>query len=212
MIRDREDLIGRVRTATGALLTSAFLMTLAPGSITEVHATYPAPRVTPIVTPEPANTPNPGPTLEPPKPVDVNDITAPEYQLVAVINSDRAAFGLKPVTMNAQLAKIAKIRSLQILSSGNMTHYADDGSFAFKSLLDQISFPYLSAGENLAQNNFYWEESMGMANIQLMNSPSHRRNILNPDFGEVGVGIVGPGQNQGQFGAFYYAQIFAQVK
>ncbi len=41
-----------------------------------------------------------------------------------------------------------------------------------------------------------------------MNSPTHRENILNPRFNELGIGIAGPGPK----GEFYYTELFADVR
>jgi uncharacterized protein YkwD len=51
---------------------------------------------------------------------------------------------------------------------------------------DNISF--LTAGENLAL-----ARSVQVAHTGLMNSPGHRANILRPQFGRVGIGIMDGG-------------------
>ncbi len=47
---------------------------------------------------------------------------------------------------------------------------------------------YRTAGENLAL-----APTLSLAHTGLMNSPGHRANILHPDFGRVGIGIVDGG-------------------
>ena len=133
--------------------------------------------------------------------------TAPEYQFIAELNADRAANGLPALAINGVLGGIARQRSQQMLSTGVFSHYAPDGSLYFAGMLNEAAFPYAFAGENLAENNFGWSQSLNEANTQLMNSPTHRANILNSRYNEVGVGIAGPSSD----GKFYYTQEFAQA-
>ncbi len=49
---------------------------------------------------------------------------------------------------------------------------------------------YAWAGENLAMNNYSAAESPERAMTALMNSATHRRNILATEFNKLGVGLV----------------------
>jgi uncharacterized protein YkwD len=131
--------------------------------------------------------------------------TPPEYQFIAEVNADRAANGLGPLVVNGVLSGIARHRGQQI-STGAFSHYDAGGNLIFAGLLNAAGFPYAFAGENLAENNFAWGQSLDMANQELMNSPEHRANILNPRYNEIGVAIV-----SGANGKFFYTQEFAQV-
>jgi uncharacterized protein YkwD len=44
---------------------------------------------------------------------------------------------------------------------------------------------YTRAGENLSKAG-----SVGVSHARLMNSPSHRANLMNPHFTHIGIGIV----------------------
>jgi uncharacterized protein YkwD len=135
-------------------------------------------------------------------------MTAPECYFLAEVNADRAANGLPPLAANGVLAGLARQRSEQMLTTGVFSHYDARGGLVFTSMLDAVGFPYAFAGENLAENSYNWGQSLEFARTQLMNSPPHRANILNPRFNEAGIGIAGPGPR----GEFYYTQIFAQVQ
>ncbi len=54
--------------------------------------------------------------------------------------------------------------------------------------LDKQSIPYLIMGENLA-----YAPTESIAHTGLMNSPGHRANILSPEFGQVGLGVIDAG-------------------
>jgi uncharacterized protein YkwD len=135
-------------------------------------------------------------------------MSAPEYQFVAEVNADRAANGLPALIPDSVLAGLARQRSQQMLATGAFSHYDGAGNLIFAGLLNGVGFPYAFAGENLAENNYSWNQSMDVANTELMKSPTHRANILNTRFTEVGVGIAGPGPK----GDFYYTQLFAQTR
>jgi uncharacterized protein YkwD len=135
-------------------------------------------------------------------------MTPPEYQFIAEVNTDRAASGLPALAVNGELSLLARQRSQQMLSTGVFSHYDASGNLVFAGLLNTAGFPYSFAGENLAENNYPWAQSLDIANTELMNSPSHRANILNSRYNEIGVGIAGPGSN----GQYYYTQLFAQTR
>jgi uncharacterized protein YkwD len=54
--------------------------------------------------------------------------------------------------------------------------------------MHEANVRFLTAGENLAL-----APTLEIAHRGLMNSPGHRANILNPDFGRVGIGIMDGG-------------------
>lgn len=134
-------------------------------------------------------------------------MTAPEYQFLAELNADRVANGQPPLAANGVLSGLARQRSEQMLATGQFSHYDAAGNLIFAGLLNGAGFPFAFAGENLAENNYGWGQSMQVANTELMNSPTHRANILNGRFNEAGIGIAGPGPK----GEYYYTQLFAQT-
>lgn len=134
-------------------------------------------------------------------------MTAPEYQFLAELNAARMANGQPPLAANSVLSGLARQRSEQMLATGRFSHYDTAGHLIFAGLLNVVGFPYAFAGENLAENNYAWGQSMEVASGQLMNSPTHRANILNSRFNEAGIGIAGPGSK----GEFYYTQLFAEA-
>lgn len=51
-------------------------------------------------------------------------------------------------------------------------------------MMDEFNISYQYAGENIAQNT-----GVNKAHTALMNSSGHRKNILNPNFTHLGIGI-----------------------
>ena len=125
-----------------------------------------------------------------------------EADFIRRLNAERAAAGLPALAVDANLVSIARIRSSDMATRGYFSHTSPDGQSAF-SLLDQWGIPYSWAGENLARNNYPLEESVAVAVHDLMASPPHRDNILNPNYTRVGVGYAEDGS-----GMRYYAIVF----
>lgn len=110
-----------------------------------------------------------------------------EAQMLELVNEERAEAGLKPLTMDAELTKVARKHSADMLARGYFSHYSPEGKDAFDRLrAEKIAF--LLAGENLA-----FAPTVKIAHTGLMNSPGHRANILRPQFRKVGIGIMDAG-------------------
>ena len=88
----------------------------------------------------------------------------------AKVNEIRVANGLSPLTWNGQIENAAKVRANEIVSS--FSHTRPDGSSWYTA---DESVLY---GENLAQ---YYDGADEVV-AAWMNSPSHKANILKPEF------------------------------
>lgn len=110
-----------------------------------------------------------------------------EEQMLALVNKERRAAGLRPLVMDKKLTMAAREHSADMLARGYFSHYSPEGKTAFDRLrTNRIAF--LAAGENLA-----FAPTVKVAHTGLMNSPGHRANILRPVFGKVGIGIMDAG-------------------
>ena len=129
-------------------------------------------------------------------------LTPLEADFTHRLNSERAASGLPALAVDANLQAIARIRSSDMAARGYFSHTSPEGQTAF-TLLDQSGIPYSWAGENLARNNYPLAETVTVAIRDLMASPSHRANILNPHYTRMGVGYA-----EDSDGMRYYAIVF----
>ena len=77
--------------------------------------------------------------------------------------------------------------SSDMFARGYFAHYTPEGESPFDRM-NAAGVKYVSAGENLAL-----APTLMLAHNGLMNSPGHRANILRPQFGRVGIGIVDGG-------------------
>jgi uncharacterized protein YkwD len=126
-----------------------------------------------------------------------------EAHFFDLMNADRAAHGLAPLAHDPALGSIARWRSEDMATRGYFSH--DIGGYQVFTVLKEQGVAYRVAGENLAFNTYAPDATVSAAEQALMNSPSHRANILREDYTHAGVGIaVGPD------GRYLYTQLFTK--
>lgn len=110
-----------------------------------------------------------------------------EERMLEMVNVERESQGLKPLQGDPQLSELARGHSRDMFKRGYFSHLTPDG----RDLHDRLRtarLGYLTAGENLAL-----APTLTGAHQGLMNSPGHRANILRPQFGRLGIGILDGG-------------------
>lgn len=106
-----------------------------------------------------------------------------EKQVLALVNQERRAAGLSPLTWNSALADVARAHSKDMSVRNFMSHTNPDGLSPFDRIKN-AGISYRRAAENIAAGQPTPESVMQ----GWMNSEGHRNNILNPDLKEIGVG------------------------
>jgi uncharacterized protein YkwD len=110
-----------------------------------------------------------------------------ETQMLELVNRERSQRGLRPLQADPELTEVARAHSRDMFARGYFAHVTPEGKTPFDRM-DQAHVEYHTAGENLALAH-----SLSIAHNGLMNSPGHRANTLNPEFGRVGIGILDGG-------------------
>lgn len=105
--------------------------------------------------------------------------------LLAATNDQRLAAGSPALKINSQLSLAAEQKAQDILSRQYWDHVSPDGIEPWQWIKDS-GYTYKSAGENLAKNF----SSSGGVVTGWMNSDSHRENMLNPNYTDVGFASV----------------------
>lgn len=105
--------------------------------------------------------------------------------LVDLTNSDRQSNNVSVLEINPILEKAAKLKAEDMAQKSYFSHTGPDGKTPW-DWLDEVGYSFTSAGENLAVN-FVDSKDIEKA---WMNSPSHRLNILNNRFTEIGIGTA----------------------
>lgn len=107
-----------------------------------------------------------------------------EEQLLALVNQERERAGLPALAPYPDLVPVARAHATEMFVLGYFAHESPVTGDPFDRIA-AAGIAYHAAGENLA-----FAPDVLTAHRGLMNSPGHRANILSPDFGQVGIGIV----------------------
>lgn len=163
------------------------------------------PDVTPDVKPDVPSTPSDKPVTSPDKPSTSDKPTTNptgEYakfqqEVVDLVNKERTSRGLKPVTFNTELSKVATLKSQDMIDKNYFDHNSPTYGSPF-DMMKKFGISYKAAGENIAMGQKTPQEVMN----SWMKSSGHRKNILSPDFTELGVGVASNGSS------LYWTQMF----
>lgn len=122
-------------------------------------------------------------------------------RIFEMVNQARAAEGLDPVVQSDVLEAQASQYACEMIFYDFFDHVNPETGSTLGDRAQEFGYEFLVVGENLAAGQRTPEEAFN----DWMNSPGHRRNILDPRFTELGVGIrVG-----GSYGV-YWVQEFGR--
>ncbi len=110
-----------------------------------------------------------------------------EAKMLVLVNEERQKAGLKLLNADPEMLMVARKHSADMFARGYFSHETPDGLSPFDRM-KKAKVRFLAAGENLALG-----PTLNICHRGLMNSPGHRKNILNPFFGRVGIGILDGG-------------------
>lgn len=117
-------------------------------------------------------------------------------QVVELVNAERAKAGIAPLAADIKAEAAAAVRAREIETS--FSHTRPNGS-QFSTALTEQGASYTRSGENIA-----WGQKTPQEVVNAwMNSDGHRANILNPNFGRIGVGHY-----ESARGVHYWTQLF----
>lgn len=115
------------------------------------------------------------------KKTDLTALVLPKV-LVDYVNQDRIPLNLKTLAINPILQKAAQMKANDMASRGYFAHKSPDGLSPWY-WFEKAGYDFSYAGENLAVN---FIDSVDV-NQAWMTSPSHRENIINGNFTEIGI-------------------------
>ena len=125
--------------------------------------------------------------------------TAQEQKLLNLLNQDRGANGLAPLTLDPTLSSIARIKSQDMKDNHYFAHQSPTyGNVS--SMLQHFGYAFRGAGENIAHH-----ATVEKSQAAFMSSTGHRRNILGSQWTKIGIGVVYDDQ-----GFVYVTQIFVR--
>jgi len=111
-----------------------------------------------------------------------------EAEMLRLVNQERVANGLAPLEADPEMTEVARRHSADMFARGYFAHNTPENKSPFDRMRES-EVRFRTAGENLA-----FAPTVPMAHTGLMNSPGHRANILKPQFGRIGIGILDGGR------------------
>ncbi len=106
-------------------------------------------------------------------------------QTLELINQARAQNNLPPLKFNPVLSAAAMAKARDMVAEDYFAHRSPGGLWPW-DWINRSQYPYIYVGENLAMNF----SSAQAAHNALMQSPSHKKNILNKNYKEIGIAVV----------------------
>lgn len=106
-------------------------------------------------------------------------------EIIRLTNQQRNLNGLAGLSENKQLNRAAEAKAADMLAFDYWAHYSPQGKSPW-NFINDAGYQYTYAGENLARD---FEDAEGVVTAW-MNSPSHRSNMLDENFREIGVAVA----------------------
>jgi len=125
-----------------------------------------------------------------------------ELQIHYLVNNERRRKGLSDLYWDNGLAAMARAFSRQMARESFFSHYDRNG----KSVVDRARQSNIIGWNKIAENLFYcdgYDQFDSVAVRGWMSSSGHRRNILDRQFNETGIGVA-----QTRDGRTYITQVF----
>jgi uncharacterized protein YkwD len=117
------------------------------------------------------------------------DAALAESAVVCIVNAERAARGLPPITREARLDAAAQAHSDDMAERGYFDHVSPEGSTP-ADRADAAGYPYQSLYENIAVGQSTARQAM----LGWMQSEGHCHAILAPEVADLGVGLAPSGR------------------
>jgi uncharacterized protein YkwD len=111
-----------------------------------------------------------------------------EAGVIAALNREREKAGLTPLARDTAVSAFAQFRVDDLVTRGYFGHTTPEGTSVFE-LMAARGLVYQFAGENLALTTTATPAAAENAVGGFMVSPSHRDNVLKPEYRLVGVGV-----------------------
>ena len=122
-------------------------------------------------------------------------VTGYEQEVIRLVNEIRLKNGLKALTYDWELSRVARFKSQDMKDNRYFAHNSPVYGTPFQ-MIRNFGISFRSAGENIARG---YSTPQAVVN-GWMNSSGHRANILNANYTHIGVGYVSGGN--------YWTQMF----
>jgi|AGTN01.3.fsa_nt_gi uncharacterized protein, YkwD family len=121
-----------------------------------------------------------------------------EDEVLRLVNVERAKVGAGALSYNWQAARVARIKSQDMINKNYFGHTSPTYGSPFK-MMEDFGLKFSAAGENIAYGQKTPQEVM----TAWMNSAGHKANILSKSYTQLGVGAA-----KTSSGTLYWTQEF----
>ena len=128
-----------------------------------------------------------------------NEVEARAFDLM---NGQRQAIGLSSLEWDEQIVSLARVHSQNMATGKYFSHKDTNGGYVDDRAAKLGIFNWMAIGENIAFMRGY-DDPATMAVEKWMQSPSHKKNILNNQWRQTAIGVA-----VGDDGSVYFTQVF----
>lgn len=121
-------------------------------------------------------------------------------KVIELVNVEREKQGLSQLQYDSKLAQLAVIKGNDMLKRNYFEHYSSLYGYAW-DMAGIFDYSFTSIGENIAKN-YTSPEAVVQA---WLNSPSHKANMLNKNYTNIGIACV-----SNEDGQIYWVQLFSK--
>jgi len=107
-----------------------------------------------------------------------------KQRIIELTNIERAKLGLALVSENQTLDRAAEAKAANMFAENYWAHFAPSGKSPWDFMI-RAGYRFVFAGENLAKNFSNSDDVV----VAWMNSPSHRENIINGKYRDIGIAV-----------------------
>ncbi len=125
-----------------------------------------------------------------------------EQDVLALINKERRSNGLPTLSWDYRSAELARLHSRDMGWNNYFSHRSQNGSMVNDRADSLGLIEWQMIGENIAMVGGF-EDPIQHVVDGWMQSPGHRKNILDPRWKETGIGIFITSE-----GTYYFTQVF----
>ncbi|HEY3375717.1 MAG TPA: stalk domain-containing protein [Candidatus Aquicultor sp.] len=131
-------------------------------------------------------------------------LSTDEQTMLNLVNKERRANGLNPLEIDPKLELMARRYSQEMIDHNFFSHTSPVSG----QLLDRVTAAGVEDGWLLAGENLAGAPTVEAAFEGLMNSPSHKENMLEPKYTHAGIGVV----DGGPYGKMFTQEFVAYPK
>lgn len=144
------------------------------------------PTIVPTARPTAVPTARPAATKAPSSDDDYTTVSVSMQEQTAwnLMNQDRIANGLSALPLDAELCRLARLKSEDMRDNNYFAHESPTYGRA-ADMLKAFGYSYKAVGENIAHH-----ATVEKSEAAFMSSDGHRRNILSSSWAKVGIGVA----------------------